>query len=243
MSSHKPSLPGAVELLRQVLPLEAFEPISLVASRSWSGHRKIRGTGFTVSAHDIQQPSRDLVLGARAIPMIGAGMGIDAPDGRDDLLETLQIRRSRVLRVEFDRPSVITDLQLGLLHDSPECARWEASTRIDVLFSGAHPMRTFMLHAQYLDASCASASWDGSAMPWRCTSAWSGGPGLWSNGDPFAGRAVTRLDLHTARSSPAHHNDDRSARPPSDCVFRALEAHPLSLQAWLAPDTLVHEPA
>ena len=248
MSSHKPSFPGAAALLRDVLPLEEYAPISLVASRSWSGHRKIRGTGFSVSARDLQEPSRALVLGARAIPMIGAGIGVGAPDGGDDLLETLHIRRSRVLRFEFDRPSVITDLQLGLLHDRAgraecaDCADWEESTRVDVLIAGEHQPRTFMLHAQYLDAGCASASWDGSATPWRCTSAWSGGPGLWSNTDPFAGRAVVRLDLHTTRS-PADPTDDFGALQPTDCVFRALEAHPLSMQAWLAPDTLVHEPA
>lgn len=239
MSSHKPSFPGAAALLRHVLPLEEYAPISLVASRSWSGHRKIRGTGFSISARDLQEPSRALVLGARAIPMIGAGIGVGAPEGGDDLLETLHTRRSRVLRFEFDRPSVITDLQLGLLHDGLECADWEESTRIDVHFAGQQQPRTFMLHAQYLNASCASTSWDGSAMPWLCTGAWSGGPGLWSNADPFAGRAVTRLDLHAARS-PADQTDDLSALQPTDCVFRALEAHPLSMQAWLAPDTLVH---
>ena len=179
------------------------------------------------------------MLGARPIPMVGAGMGVN---GADDLLESLQLRRSRVLRFEFDRPSIVTDLQLGLLFDGLECADWEEATRIDVTFAGENQPRTFMLHAQYLNASCASASWDGSAMPWLCTGAWSGGPGLWSNADPFGGRALTRLDLHAARC-PAQFTDDLSALEPTDCVFRALEAHPLSARAWLAPDTLVHEPA
>ena len=242
MSSRKSAFPSAASLLRQILSSDEFEPISIVANRSWAGRRKIRGNGYTVSACDTEDPTRALVLGARSIPMVGAGMGVGAPDGRDDLLEALRIRRSRVLRFEFDRPSVITDLQLGLLHDGLECADWEESTRIDVHFAGQQQPRTFMLHAQYLNASCASTSWDGSAMPWLCTGAWSGGPGLWSNADPFAGRAVTRLDLHAARS-PADQTDDLSALQPTDCVFRALEAHPLSMQAWLAPDTLVHEPA
>lgn len=248
MSSRKAAFPGAATLLRQILSADECEPIRIVANRSWSGRRRIRGHGCTVSACDTEDSTRALVLGARSIPMVGAGMAVSAADGREDLLETLRIRRSRVLRFEFDRPSVITDLQLGLLHDRAgraecaDCADWEESTRVDVLIAGEHQPRTFMLHAQYLDAGCASASWDGSATPWRCTSAWSGGPGLWSNTDPFAGRAVVRLDLHTTRS-PADPTDDLGALQPTDCVFRALEAHPLSMQAWLAPDTLVHEPA
>lgn len=242
MSSRKAAFPGAATLLRQILSADECEPIRIVANRSWSGRRRIRGHGCTVSACDTEDSTRALVLGARSIPMVGAGMAVSAADGREDLLETLRIRRSRVLRFEFDRPSVITDLQLGLLYDALECADWAESTRVDVQFAGEHQIRTFMLHAQYLNASCASASWDGSAMPWLCTGAWSGGPGLWSNADPFAGRAVTRLDLHAARS-PADPTDDLGALQPTDCVFRALEAHPLSMQAWLAPDTLVHEPA
>ena len=56
MTSRSSLFPGASALLRQVLPIEDLEPITIVANRSWEGRRRIRGNGCTVSAFDLDDP-------------------------------------------------------------------------------------------------------------------------------------------------------------------------------------------
>lgn len=209
-------------LAAQRQPQGPDEPIEVIARNSWHHQASIVGHGFRVRAlrcGDRQLPGR---MQIKQIPHVGAGAGVLDPGDAD--LEFPQAPGRAVLRFEFERPSLIQNLDLGLLFDGPEYADWEETARFDVCFAGAVTPQRFTLYTSFVDAGFASCSWDGSETPWISSGAWSGGPGLWFNSDPFAGRAITRLDLHAAHASGA--GDDpltpRTAR--SDYVFRSLEA-------------------
>jgi hypothetical protein len=198
------------------------EPIEIVARHSWHHQASIVGHGFRVRAlrcGDRQLPGR---MQIKPIPHFGAGACVLDPGDADLGLSHTQSRA--VLRIEFEHPSLIQNLEVGLLFDGPEYADWEEAARFDVSFAGAAAPQRFTLHTSFVDAGLASCSWDGSATPWVSSGAWSGGPGLWFNADPFAGRAITRFDLHATHVSGADDDPLAPKTTRSDYVFRSLVA-------------------
>jgi hypothetical protein len=203
-------------------PSPSAEPIQVTARNSWHRQASVAGHGFCVQAlrcGEHQLPGR---IQVKPIPLVGVGAGVLHPGDAD--VDEAHDACGAVLRIEFERPSLVQNLDLGLLFDGPEYADWEEAARFDVSFAGDATPRRFTLYTSFVDAGFASCSWDGSAVPWTSSGAWGGGPGLWLNTDPFGGRAVTRLDLHAAHATDAHGDPLAPQTRHSDYVFRSLEA-------------------
>ena len=196
------------------------ETVSVVARNAWHRQASIEGPGHTLRAMRADELRPGARIGIRTIPLVGAGASILDP--LDDVLDDEHREApTRFLRIDFHQPSVVQNLELGLLYDGPECADWSEAVRVEVRFAGETTARSFTLHASYVNAGFATSSWDGSAMPWICSGIWSGGPGLWLNADPFASRLVERIDLVVALSA----GPGGESRPrDSAVVFRSLEA-------------------
>ncbi|MCU0759740.1 MAG: hypothetical protein MUF07_11185 [Steroidobacteraceae bacterium] len=205
-------------------PLPA-EPIQLVARKHWHQQSSIAGDGFRLQALRCSECALPGRIGIKPIPLVGAGAAVLDPGDADVDTSDAYATGQAVLRLDFERPSLIRNLDLGLLFDGPEYSDWEEAARIDVTFAGSTIAQRCTLYTSFVNAGYASCSWDGGAVPWTSSGAWSGGPGLWLNADPFDGRAVTRLDLHATQAGAS--DDDDPLRPRqrrSDYVLRSLEA-------------------
>mgnify|MGYP000378818066 CR=1 FL=1 len=218
MTTHFVKLPTTLVAVALSLAAPVFAaPISIVANASWAGQSSVANAGYTVSAYSNNAPMTAGLIGIRIIPSIGAGAGVQG-QGNDEI-DVMAQGNSEVLRFNFTQAGVISNLTLGLLFDGPEYSDWEEIAKFNVTFAGG-ASETFTLATNYLGLNSSNSTWNGSAISWVPNAIVDGGAGLWSNTDPFAGRAISRVDLYAANSSNCY--APGTCGDQSDYVFRSM---------------------
>ena len=202
--------------------------ITITADNSWNGQHSVAGAGYTVTACSTINSCAAGTLGDKAIPTVGAGIGVQGQSNNEiDWYGGQGV--SEMLHFTFDQASIINSLQLGLLFDGPEYSDYLEVATFRVTHSGG--VSTFSLVPNY---GAGTATFTGGSGSWVGTSLVSGGAGLWTNGaNPFGSLAITGLDLYASMGSCAI---GLSCSDQSDYLFRSLTATAVEITQTNVPE-------
>lgn len=229
MSNRLRTLAVTAAALAMPLTAPAFAaPINVIAQGSWDGQATVNVGGVQVSAFNNNASYTAGLIGTRLIPtptgnLTGAGVRGQG-NNEIDAFGT-GAGSSEVLRFDFGPAgSVINNLVLGLLFDGPEYRDWEEIARFDVTFADA-TTASYLLRTDYQSMFVTNSQpWLGGPVQWTSQGVVDGGAGMWTNTDPFGGRAVRRLDLLAANSTTCYTGTSSGCSDQSDYVFRSMQA-------------------
>jgi opacity protein-like surface antigen len=221
----------AVTAAALAMPLAApafAAPINVIAQSGWDGQASVNVGGILVSAFNNNTSYTAGLIGTKNIPtpsgnLVGAGVRGQGNNEIDAFGSGAG--SSEVLRFDFGLGgSVINNLVIGLLFDGPEYGDWEEIARFDVTFADM-TTASYLLRTDYQSiSSTTSQPWLGGPVQWTSQAVVNGGAGMWTNTDPFGGRAVRRLDLLAANSTTCYTGTSSGCSDQSDYVFRSLQA-------------------
>jgi hypothetical protein len=166
----------------------------IVAENVATGTASASTGGATFTAYSNIQATATSTLATKNIPMgVGAGLGVNG-NGNTEIDWYGGNGVSEMIRVQFDDASVVNDLTIGLLFDGPEYADYLERAVFRANFADGSS-GTFTLAALFGGGYSGSA-WGSGGGSWVSSGLINGGSGLWSNVDPFGGRAVSSFDMY-----------------------------------------------
>lgn len=177
--------------------------------------------GATFTAYQNIQGTVGGSFGTRIIPNMplgGSALGLGvAGNGNNEIDWYGGQGVSEMIRVQFGGARMVNNLSIGLLFDGPEYGDFLEQAAFRVTFAGG-AQETFTLVTQLGGGSI----WSGGNTAWTSFGLDGGGAGLWSNADPFGGRAVLGFDMYAtagACGTPTACTDQ------SDFVFRSMNVN------------------
>ena len=176
---------------------------------------RLSAGGATFTAYANVQATTTSTLATKNIPGVGTGLGVNG-NGNTEIDWYGGNGVSEMIRVQFDQANVVNDLTVGLLFDGPEYADYLERAVFRANFADG-TSGTFTLAALF-GGGYSSSAWGSGGGSWVSSGLVSGGSGLWSNVDPFGGRAVSSFDMYATAVSAARPPPVRTSR--TSCSVR-----------------------
>lgn len=181
-----------------------------------TGSSSASAGGATFTAYANVQGTTTSTLATKSIPGVGTGLGVNG-NGNTEIDWYGGNGVSEMIRVQFDQASTINDLTVGLLFDGPEYADYLERAVFRANFADG-TSGTFTLAALF-GGGYSSSAWGSGGGSWVSSGLVSGGSGLWSNVDPFGGRAVRSFDMYATAGVCG---TTSTCTDQSDFVFRSM---------------------
>jgi PEP-CTERM motif len=173
-------------------------------------------SGATFTAYADTSAVSTSTLQYRVIPNTGLGLGV-AGNGNSEIDWYGGQGVSEMIRVEFGHSHIINDLTVGLLFDGPEYADYLERAVFRANFADG-TSGTFTLAALF-GGGYSSSAWGSGGGSWISSGLVNGGAGLWTNADPFGGRAVNSFDMYASAGTCG---TTTACSDQSDFVFRSM---------------------
>jgi hypothetical protein len=200
----------------------------ITAQGGWNNQGSVTVDGVTLTAFNNVAGTSAGTLGTKNIPNIGVGVGVVGA-GNNEIDWVGGAAQSEMIRVTFATASIVNDFQIGLLFDGPEYTDFQEVANFRVTFADGGTS-LFSLATLFQGLSTTSYTWNGSGS-WTSFQVVNGGAGLWTNLDPFGGRAITQLDMFAASGTCGA---NLSCGDQSDYVFRSMRVSAVPEPGMLA---------
>ena len=188
----------------------------ITASDVATGSASGSAGGATFTAYANVQGTTTSTLATKNIPGVGTGLGVNG-NGNTEIDWYGGNGVSEMIRVQLGEASLVNDLTIGLLFDGPEYSDYLERAVFRANFADGSS-GTFTLAALF-GGGYSSSAWGSGGGSWVSSGLVSGGSGLWSNVDPFGGRAVLSFDMY---STAGVCGTTSACTDQSDFVFRSM---------------------
>lgn len=188
----------------------------ITASDVATGAASASAGGATFTAYANVQATATSTLATKNIPGVGTGLGVNG-NGNTEIDWYGGNGVSEMIRVQLVDASLINDLTIGLLFDGPEYSDYLERAVFRANFADG-TSGTFTLAALF-GGGYSSSAWGAGGGSWVSSGLVSGGSGLWTNVDPFGGRALLSFDMY---STAGVCGTMTTCSDQSDFVFRSM---------------------